>query len=205
MYKFIIIIILFNLLPAVADDFEPVLLQGHTKLELQESQLRATKPVDYELKYEKRTFPFVQNDNLYSSKTTSYTKEKKLGDFSFGSKTDSVFYPDKYSQTNTYYTKYQKNRFALSTSYKNTALTSFEQYRNGTFMFSPEYKLNNKVSLQSIYSTSFLDRSRKNELLFNIRPFQDDRMNFNVGASQIYSTSITPARSQLNFSTKFNF
>ncbi len=202
MRKFFIIFFLLCFLPATADEYEPVLLEGHTEFRLQENDYRKIEPAEYD--FEPQTTPVWRNTDLYSSKSMSHTKEKKIGDFSFGTKSDSVIYPDRYTQTNTYYTKYSKNRFALSTSYKNNALTSFDRQRNGTFMFSPEYKLNNKVSIQSIYSSSF-DNSKKNELLFNIHPFQDDRMNFNAGVSRIYPTSTTPARSQLNFSTKFNF
>lgn len=146
-----------------------------------------------------------QNFNPYSTKSTSYTQEKKHGNFSLGTKYESSFSPNSYSQTNTLFTKYQKNKFSLNTSYKNNTLTSFDQQNKGTFAFSPEYKLNNHVSLQNIYSTNFLDKNRKNEFVFSLTPFKDDRMNFNVGASQIYSENSAPTRSQLNFSTKFKF
>ncbi len=148
---------------------------------------------------------YYLNSNPYQSKSTSITKEKKYKNFSFGSKTDYTFSPDKYTNTNTFYGKYEKNRFSLNTSYKNNALTSFSNQNKGTFSFSPEYKLNNHVSLQSIYSTNFLDRNRKNEFVFSLKPFNDDRMNFDIGASQIYSENTAPIRSQLNFSTKFKF
>lgn len=143
--------------------------------------------------------------NPYSTKSTSFTKEKKHGNFTLGTKYDSSFAPDTYSQTNTLFTKYQKNKFSLNTSYSNNALTSFAQQSKGTLAFSPEYKLNNHISLQSVYSTNFLDKNRKNEFIFSLKPFKDDRMNFNLGASQIYSENSAPTRSQLNFSTKFKF
>lgn len=145
------------------------------------------------------------DQNPYSTKSTSFTKEKKHGNFTLGTKYNSSFAPDTYSQTNTLFTKYQKNKFSLNTSYSNNTLTSFAQQSKGTFAFSPEYKLNNHVSLQSIYSTNFLDKNHKNEFVFSLKPFKDDRMNFDLGASQIYSENSTPTRSQLNFSTKFKF
>lgn len=166
---------------------------------------------NYELNQEKdfhispqNVFDYT-NQNPYSKKSTSFKKEKKHGNFSYGTKYDTTFSPDTYSQTNTLFTKYQKNKFSLNTSYKNNALTSFDQQSKGTFAFSPEYKLNNHISLQSIYSTNFLDKNRKNEFVFSLKPFKDDRMNFDIGASQIYSENTAPTRSQLNFSTKFKF
>ncbi len=145
------------------------------------------------------------DQNPYSTKSTSFTKEKKHGNFTLGTKYNSSFAPNTYSQTNTLFTKYQKNKFSFNTSYSNNALTSFAQQNKGTLVFSPEYKLNNHVSLQSIYSTNFLDKNHKSEFVFSLKPFKDDRMNFDLGASQIYSENSAPTRSQLNFSTKFNF
>ena len=145
---------------------------------------------------------FLKDNQTFSINTT---KEKKHGNFTLGTKYNSSFAPNTYSQTNTLFTKYQKNKFSLNTSYSNNALTSFAQQSKGTFAFSPEYKLNNHVSLQSVYSANFLDKNRKNEFIFSLKPFKDDRMNFDLGASQIYSENSAPTRSQLNFSTKFNF
>ena len=145
------------------------------------------------------------DQNPYSTKSTSFTKEKKHGNFTLVTKYNSSFAPNTYSQTNTLFTKYQKNKFSINTSYSNNALTSFAQQNKGTLAFSPEYKLNNHVSLQSIYSTNFLDKNHKNEFVFSLKPFKDDRMNLDLGASQIYSENSAPTRSQLNFSTKFNF
>ena len=73
-------------------------------------------------------------------------------------------------------------------------------------MFTPEYKINDRFSFQNRYSTSLLDRSRQNELVFSVKPFKDDRMNFDIGAGQVYSVETEmPTRSRLNFSTKFRF
>ena len=141
----------------------------------------------------------------YEKKTTSFTKEKKVGDFSFGTSYNSSITPNDLSQTRTLFSKYQKDNLSLKTSYQNNTFSSFGQQFNGTFSLSPEYKLNNHLSLQGVYSRNILDKSNKNELIFSLKPFNDDRMNFNVGASQINYDSGAPTRSQLNFSTKINF
>lgn len=146
-----------------------------------------------------------KNKNPYDKHSTSFTREKKHGNFSFGTKSDYTFAPDSYSQTGTLFAKYNKNKFTLNTSYKSNAFTSLEKTGKGTFAFTPEYKLNNHVTLQNVYSTNFMDRNRKNELIFSLKPFKDDRMNFDLGAGQIYSDNTAPIRSQLNFSTKFKF
>lgn len=145
------------------------------------------------------------NKNPYSKHSASYKREKKHGNFAFGTKTDTTFAPESYSQTNTMFAKYNKNRFTLNTSYKSNSFASLDKTGKGTFAFTPEYKLNNHVTLQNVYSANFMDRNRKNELIFSLKPFKDDRMNFDVGAGQIYSDNTSPIRSQLNFSTKINF
>ena len=145
------------------------------------------------------------NPNIYDKKSASFSKEKTIGNFSFGSSYDSSITPNNLNQTRTLFTKYQKDKVSLKTSYQNNTFSSFGQQFNGTFSLSPEYKLNNHISLQSVYSRNILDKSNKNELVFSLKPFNDDRMNLNVGASQINYDNGAPTRSQLNFSTKINF
>lgn len=151
--------------------------------------------------------PRSLNDyNPTAKSSMSFSREKSFGNFLIGTQNDHTVSSDTYSGTNTYFTRYTKDKFSLNTSYQNKALTSFAEQRRGMFMFSPEYKINEKFSFQNRYSTSLLDRSRKNELVFSIKPFKDDRMNFDVGAGQVYSVETAmPTRSQLNFSTKFRF
>lgn len=152
-----------------------------------------------------QNFHIYQNQDIYSKKTTSYSNEKQYKNLTFGAKYDNSFTPDTFDQSRTLFTKYQKNKLSLNTSYKNSALTSFGQQFRGIFSFSPEYKINDKLSFQGIYSRNISDRSNKNEIIFTLKPFKDDRMDFNVGAGQIYYEDATPARSQFNFSTKFKF
>ncbi len=145
------------------------------------------------------------NSNPYASHSTSFTHEKTFGNFTLGTKSDNSFSPDTYTHSSTFFTKYRKNKFSFDTSYKNQGFASLNKPINGVFSFTPEYKLNNHITLQNVYSTSFLDKNKKNELIFSIKPFKDDRMNFDIGAGQIYSDNTSPIRSQLNFSTKFKF
>lgn len=166
-------------------------------------QLNLTKQNNYTVTPQ-NVFDYY-NKTPYDKHSTSQTNEKKYGNFTFGNKTDSTFAPDKFTQTSTMFAKYSKNKFSLNTSYKSNSFASMEKTGKGTFAFTPEYKLNNHVTLQNVYSTNFMDRNRKNELIFSLKPFKDDRMNFDVGAGQIYSDTTSPIRSQVNFSTKFKF
>ena len=146
-----------------------------------------------------------ENYNPYASKSSSFTNQKQYGNFTLGTKYDGTYAPESMTQTSTLFSKYQKEKFSFNTSYKSNSLAPIDQRGKGTLSFSPEYKLNNRVSIQNIYSTSFLDKNKKSELVFSLKPFKDDRMDLNIGASQIYSETSAPTRSQLNFSTKFRF
>ena len=145
------------------------------------------------------------NLNLYNTKTTSFGTEKTKGNFSFGSTYDNSINPNQLTQTRTLFTKYQKDNFSIKSSYKNNTLGGFDQQFKGSFSFSPEYKINNHLSVQNVYTVNVMDKSSKNEVVFSLKPFNDDRMNFNVGASQINYQDTTPSRSQLNFSTQIKF
>ena len=146
-----------------------------------------------------------QNYDIYSKKSHSFSKEKKYKDVTFGTKYDNTFSPNQMEQSRTLFSKYQKDKFSFTTSYKNNSLANFNQQFRETFSFSPEYEINKHLTLQGIYSKNILDRSNKNEVIFSLKPFKDDRMNFNVGASQIYYEDATPMRSQFNFATKIKF
>lgn len=145
------------------------------------------------------------NLKLYNTKTTSFGTEKTKGNFSFGSTYDNSINPNQLTQTRTLFTKYQKDNFSIKSSYKNNTLGGFDQQFKGSFSFSPEYKINNHLSVQNVYTVNVMDKSSKNEVVFSLKPFNDDRMNLNVGASQINYQDTTPSRSQLNFSTQIKF
>lgn len=176
---------------------------------VKKSKKLSEKKLDLDTKTDDRISPEnlykYENFNPYESKSTSYTNQKQHGNFTLGTKYDSTIAPENLTQTSTLFTKYQKNKFSFNTSYKSNSFASLDQRGKGTLSFSPEYKLNSRVSVQNIYSTSFLGKNKKSELVFSLKPFKDDRMDFNIGASQIYSETSTPTRSQLNFSTKFRF
>ncbi len=134
----------------------------------------------------------------------SFEKEEQAGDFSYGLKYDASVKPEEYNQKGTIFTRYKKNKLSVDTSLSNENFASWPQRGQGTLSFSPEYKLNDRLSVQNIYSTNFLERNKKSEFVFSIKPFKDDRVNLNFGASQVmYSESVRPPRSQLNFSTMF--
>ena len=144
--------------------------------------------------------------NPYNKKTFSFNKEKKWKDFYYGTNTDYTYNADSMSHMNTLYTKYKKNKFSLDAYYRsNSSLLSPTPVGRGIFAFTPEYEINQHFSIQNSYSTNLLENNQKNEMKLFYKPFEDDRMDFNVGTSQIYSTTNAPKRTQINFGTNFRF
>ena len=140
----------------------------------------------------------------YAKETATFSEEKTNGNFTFGAKVDNTFTSDTYNPSRTIFSEYKHKNFTFNTSLKNENMADWQHRGQGTLSFSPEYKINNHVTVQNVYSTNFLDDSKKSEFIFSLKPFKSDRMDLNVGASQVmYSEDVRPPRSQLNFSTKF--
>lgn len=148
--------------------------------------------------------------NPYEKKSTSFKQERKFvknkfGQMSVGSQTDATVTPDTLTRKNTMYTKYEKNKFSVDTSYQNSSTNFDSNMSGGTVTVTPGYKMNEHMSIQNRNSTDLTSKDKKSEMVFSVKPFKDDRMDFNVGAGQVYSETSAPVRSQLNFSTKINF
>ena len=144
--------------------------------------------------------------NPYNKKTFSYGNESQWKDFYYGTNTDYTYNADSMSHMNTLYTKYKKNKFSLGAYYRtNSSLLSPTPVGRGIFAFTPEYEINRHLSIQNSYSTNFMENNQKSELKLFYKPFEDDRMDFNVGTSQIYSTTNAPKRTQINIGTNFRF
>ncbi len=104
------------------------------------------------------------------------------------------------------YSKYQKKNFGLTTSYSQDRDTYKEQGAGaGTVSVSPEISLNKHVKLKNVYSENMSSNKQKSEVVLSIRPFKDDRMDFDLGAGETFSNGNEPAKSQINIGTKFRF
>ncbi|MBQ8460567.1 hypothetical protein IJ541_10765 [bacterium] len=143
----------------------------------------------------------------YSKKSASYIKEKKLNDnMTVGAKYDTTFSPEQANQTRTLYSNYSiSDNFSINTSYKNETLNGANQQLQGSFSFTPEYKINQNLSIQNAYTRNIGSKSNKGEVLLKVKPFKDDRMDFNVGAGQVQYDSGEPAHSQFSVGTNFKF
>ena len=104
------------------------------------------------------------------------------------------------------FTKYEKEKFSFTSAYgQNKEGFKKNGADGGTVSFSPEYALNNHVSVKNVYSDNMTTNQQSNEVVLSVKPFKDDKMDIDLGAGQTFSTDNQPAKSQLNLSTKFRF
>lgn len=104
------------------------------------------------------------------------------------------------------YSKYEKEKFGLTTSYSQDRAGYKEQgLGGGTVSVAPEWKINDKIKLKNVYSENMSNNQKKGEFALSISPFNDDRMDFNVGASETFNNDNQGAKPQINFGTMFRF
>jgi len=101
------------------------------------------------------------------------------------------------------YSKVSKDRYSLTTEYTQSNLTQSQNEQSGSVSLSPEIKFNKHVSVKNVYSENLQSNQRKNKVEFSLKPLKDDRLDFNVGAGQTFSTDNQPSRSQIDFGAKF--
>ena len=103
------------------------------------------------------------------------------------------------------FTKYEKSRFALSSSVKKSLNTTYAQDYN-TISITPELKFNSYFSLKNNLSADITRNRRSSELIFSLNPFgkkDSDRMLLEAGAKQTYFADTGENKTQFNFSAKF--
>lgn len=103
------------------------------------------------------------------------------------------------------FTRYEKDKFAVSSSFKKSLNTTYAQDYN-TISITPELKLNSYISLKNKLSADITRNRRSTELIFSLNPFgkkDRDRMLLEAGAKQTYYVDTGENKTQLNFSATF--
>ena len=148
---------------------------------------------------------FYNEDDRFKTKSFSKSTEKTSGNTSFGTKYSSDIKPENMSNSLTLFSKYKKDKFSLSSAYKQSQTFTDKKGVPGVFSITPEYKLNDYFTLQNVYSSNFSNNQKKNEFILSVSPMKNDRMNLDIGAGQVYYNDNRPSSSQFNFSTRFKF
>ena len=151
----------------------------------------------------KRMARYSDADNIAPNSVRTASKK---GDFTFGAlygnEVDSIAMLE--SETGLF-TKYEKSRFALSTTYKKNLNTTYNQFYD-TISLAPEFKLNNYMSIKNEYKADLTRNRKSGALIFSFNPFgqkDSDRMRLELGAKQtIYEDNVT-TKTEFSFSTQF--
>ena len=129
----------------------------------------------------------------------------KVGNFTLGAQFNTEVDNIAMLETETgLFTKYEKNRFALSSSVTKSLNTTYYQDYN-TFSLAPEIKLNNYMSLKNVFSADVTRNKRSSKLIFSFNPFgkkDNDRMFFEFGAKETYNADTDTTSTQFTFSTQ---
>lgn len=103
------------------------------------------------------------------------------------------------------FTRYEKDKFAVSSSFKKSLNTTYAQDYN-TISVTPELKINSYISLKNKLTADITRNRRSSELIFSLNPFgkkDTDRMLFEAGAKQTYYADTGENKTQVNFSATF--
>lgn len=130
----------------------------------------------------------------------------KTGDFTFGALYGNEIDNIAMLETETgLFTKYEKDRFAISSSFKKSLNTTYAKDYN-TISFTPELKVNNYISLKNKLSADITRNRRSSELVFSLNPFgkkDKDRMLLELGAKETVYMDTGFNKTQFSFSTIF--
>lgn len=153
------------------------------------------------------TKPYLQyKDAEYAIAPSNIRASSKTGDFTigalYGNEVDSIAMLEKETGL---FTKYEKNRFALSTTYKKNLNTTYALFYD-TLSVAPEFKLNNYMSVKNEYKADITRNRRSGSLILSLNPFGKkdyDRMRFELGAKQTVYMDTDFTKTEFSFSTQF--
>lgn len=153
-------------------------------------------------KIKKNQYYSNYNSEEYSIAPQSLMAVEKKGGFSYGTLFNSGIDNAQLERSTTLFTRYETQKFALSSAYKKNNLTT-RGLDTDNFYLAPELKLNRIFSLSEVLSADVTRNRRKGELVLSIKPTKDENLLFEVGAGTTYDLDSDRSWSQVNFSTKF--
>ncbi len=149
---------------------------------------------------------FQYKDAEYAIAPSSIKTSSRNGNFTFGAlygnEVDNIAMLEEETGL---FTKYEKNRFALSTSYKKNLNTTYALFYD-TVSIAPEVRLNNYMSLKNEYKADITRNRRSGSLILSLNPFGKkdyDRMRFELGAKQTVYMDTDFTKTEFSFSTQF--
>ena len=159
------------------------------------------------LNLKKQTKPtLTYTDAEYVIAPNSIKSSSKIGNFTIGAMYKNEVDNIAMLETETgLFTKYEKSRFALSSTVKKSLNTTYAQDYN-TVSVAPELKLNNYMSLKNVLSADITRNRRASEVVFQLNPYgqkDTDRLMLELGAKQTFYLDNDTSKTQFSFSTIF--
>lgn len=146
---------------------------------------------------------YIDAEYLIAPNTIQTTS--KVGNFTVGAQFNNEVDNIAMLETETgLFTKYEKDRFALSSSVTKSLNTTYALDYN-TLSLTPELKLNNYMSLKNVFSADVTRNRQSSKFVFSINPFgkDKDRFSFELGAKETYNAETENTSTQFSFTTQF--
>lgn len=152
---------------------------------------------------QKSTMPYVYRGEEYSIQPLSKNEVAQTGHFKYGTTYGAAIDTSQLEYTAGLFTRYERQRFALSTAYQKNQGTAYG-LTTDNFYLSPEFKLNNTLSISNVMKADTTRNRRTSELVLKIKPFANrgnDRVNMEFGAGQTYDENNALYKTQFRFNT----
>lgn len=128
----------------------------------------------------------------------------KQGNFSVGTSYNESISTSDLGFTTSFYTKYDRKYFSLSSAYNKEAGVAFSTVID-KLSFTPELKLNKYISIKDVLTSDITRNRKQNSLILSISPTKDDRVRFEFGAGQTFDENREMIKSEVKFSTQFKW
>ncbi len=136
----------------------------------------------------------------------SSSAKVNTGDFTvgtnFANEIDSIAMRE---SSTSLFTRYEKSKFAVSTSFSKTMNTTINRYSD-SIKLTPEYRINQYLKYRQVLGVDLTRDRQSNEFILSISPFgqkKEERLLFEVGAKQTIMGDGEPLRTRFNFTTRF--
>ena len=173
-------------------------------LNIKTPQRIASQSMNFGVTTAKPALRYVNEEYLIAP--SSVRASSKLGNFTLGAQYNNEVDNVAMLETETgLFTRYEKNRFALSSSVTHSLNTTYSQDYS-TFSITPELKINNYMSLKNVLSADVTRNRRSSKFVFLFNPLakkDKDRMQFELGAKQTFNMETDTTSTQFSFSTQF--
>lgn len=164
-------------------------------------KLNSSRLVDSKKIQNTRRYSLYSNEE-YSISPQTVKAVEKYGKFSLGTLYNQGIDTSQLERSTTLFTRYERERFAISSAYKKNNLTTYG-LTTDNFYVAPELKLNKIFSLSEVLSADITRNRKKGEVVLSVSPLKDDRMLLELGAGTTYDLNNDRSWSQVRFNTKF--